>query len=50
MLTTVLDLVGALLIAATLAFLVWPPLALVAAGAVCLLASFLIQRRREGES
>lgn len=46
MLTTILDLVGAALIVA-FAFFVWWPLALLAAGGLCLLASFLHTRRQE---
>ncbi len=43
MLTTILEVTGAFLIVA-FAFIVWPPLALLVAGALCLLASFLITR------
>jgi len=46
MLTTVLDIVGALLIVG-FAFLIWWPLALLAGGLLCLLMSFLLTRRGE---
>jgi hypothetical protein len=44
MLTTILDIAGALLLIA-FAFIIWWPLALAAAGILCLLASFLLTRR-----
>lgn len=50
--TTVLDILGALLLAA-LAFFVWPPLALGVLGVSCLVASWVAQRRPQragGES
>ena len=56
--TTILDLLGALLMVA-FAFIVWPPLALLIGGAVLLLASWRIEggrvrrigrKRRQGAS
>jgi len=43
-LTTVLDVAGVVLVAA-FALLVWPPLALLVAGAACLFASWAWDRR-----
>jgi len=44
MLTTILDIAGAALIV-TFALIIWWPLGLLAAGLLCLLASFLLTRR-----
>ena len=43
--TTVLDVVGVVLVAA-FAFLVWPPLALLVAGGACLFVSWAWDRSR----
>lgn len=45
MLTTILDVLGALLLVG-FAFLVWPPAALAAAGVLCLVGSWALTRSR----
>jgi hypothetical protein len=47
MLTTVLELIGVTCLAA-FAFLVWPPLALVAVGAAALVLSWVIEHEPKG--
>jgi hypothetical protein len=44
-LSTVLDVAGVLLLA-TFAFLVWPPLALLVVGGACLFASWALDRTK----